>query len=94
MLNIYASLSSTQQNSDYAASKTGTHSPHSKSANNNAVGPDDNKDNNNRDDNFGNGSQSSGSKSSDSSNSDTSTTANNRRLHREHRHVQVQTRRP
>ena len=45
-----------QQNSNYAASKTGTHSLHSKGANNNAVGLDDDDNNNDRDDDFRNGS--------------------------------------
>ena len=97
-LNIYASPSSTQQSSDYAASKTGTRSPHGKGANNDAVGPDDDDDNdddNDRDDDFGNGSQSSGSESSGGSDSNTSAAAaDNGRLHREHRRVQVRTRRP
>jgi len=55
-LNVYASLSLTQQSSNYAASKTSTYSPHGKGANNNAVGLDDDEDNNNRDDNFRNSS--------------------------------------
>ena len=94
-LNIYASPSLTQQSSNYTTSKTGTRSPHGKGANNDAVSPDDDEDNNDRDDDFGNGSQSSGSESSGSSDSDTSAAAaDNRRLHREHRRVQVQTRRP
>ena len=56
VLNVYASPSSTQQSSDYTASKTGTRSPHGKGANNDAVGLDDDEDDNDRDDDFGNGS--------------------------------------
>ena len=94
-LNVYASPSSTQQSSDYTASKTGTRSPHGKGANNDAVGPDDDEDDNDRDDDFGNGSQSSGSESSGGSDSDASAAAaDDGRLHREHRRVQVRTRRP
>ena len=97
-LNIYASPSSTQQSSDYAANKTGTCSPHGKGTNNDAVGPDndedDNEDENDRDDDFGNGSQSSSSKSSGGSDSNTSAAADDGRLHREHRRVQVRTRWP
>ena len=87
MLNIYASPSLIQQSSDYAASKTGTYSLHSKGANNNAVSLNNNKDNNDRDNDFGNGSQSSGSKSLGSSNSNTSAAADDGRLYREHRRV-------
>ena len=89
-LNVYTSLSLMQQSSDYAASKTGMCSPHGKGANNDAVGPDNDEDDNDRNDDFGNDSQSSGSESSGGSDSDISATAaDNRRLHREHRRVQV-----
>lgn len=88
-LNVYASPSSTQQSSDYTASKTGTRSPHSKGANGDAVGPGD-EDDNDRDDDFENGSQSSGGSDSDTS----AAAADDGRLHREHRRVQVRTRRP
>jgi len=86
-LNIYANLSSTQQSSDYTASKTNIRSPHGKGANNNAISLDNNKDNNDRDNNFRNGSQSSGSESSGGNNSNTSATANNRQLYKEHRRI-------
>jgi len=81
-----------QQSSDYTASKISTYSPHGKGANNNAVSLDNNKDNNDRDNNFKNGSQSLGSESLGGSNSNASAaTANNRRLYREYRRVQVRT---
>ena len=60
-------------------------SPHGKGANNNAVGLDNDKDNNNN--NFRNGSQSSGSESLGSSDFNASAAANNRRLYKEHRRV-------
>jgi len=70
-------------------------SPYGKGANNNAISLDDDKDDNNKDNNFRNSSQSLGSESLGSSNSNTSATAaDDRRLYREHRRVQVQTRRP
>jgi hypothetical protein len=87
VLNIYASLSLTQQSSNYTASKTSTRSPYGKGANNNAIGLDNNEDNNNRDNNFRNSSQSLGSESLGSSNSNTSAATNNGRLYREHRRV-------
>ena len=89
-LNVYASLSLTLQSSDYAISKTGTHSLYGKGVNNDAVGLDDNEDNNDIDDDFKNGSQSLGNESSSGSDSDASAAADdNGRLHREHRRTQV-----
>ena len=70
------------------------YSPHGKGANNDAVSLNNNKDDNNKDNDFRNSSQNSSSKSSGGNDSDTSVATNNRQLHKEHRRVQIQTRRP